>query len=369
MNEQERADLLSQEIDRLLDGTSVSGDDPLLQIASQLRQLPLQPSAKATQTFEKQIDQWFGATRTVRKDHRRKSSWPVVLFGLAAAALLLFIIGAFILSNLQQNSPPTTAIANLPTFTQPAIPANTTTPTIPPGIAPSPTYTVVVTQLAINCGNDDSAELPIYLDIVGEVRAATDSAIRVNEMTIHLPNDMSSASYSIGKSTQIRANLCNNDTLIATAPDNNNTPIPVGTPVIAPLPTLINTPTGCAATTQPLAALLSTTYDISYAELVGWHCQGVDYGVVTRAYIIAKANPATDVKTILTQRTQGKNWNSIVSTLSVTPTAGNNQSNSSPGNSGTAHACNDLRKADDPAYDANCKNGKDDKDPKPPKKK
>jgi hypothetical protein len=329
-NEQERADRLSREIDRLLDGETVSGDDPLLEVASRLSQLPLQSGSRAADAFEAQVTAWFGAPaaqpaapkpRLLRVMPRR-----LLLIGLAAALLIIPAFGLLVGGGITRR-PTATAVAIVPTQTvtpiatssliqTQATATHTSTAVITATIAttiPTITQTVTLpaTPVIIACGGaspDDSDELPIILNITGEVQAVTDTTAQINGLTVQFPGGVPAQS---GASTTIRANLCNNDLLIALAPsDAIPTSTPAGTPIprstiIAALPTLpvLNaTPAGCDAIQQPLAALLAESYQVEIADVTGWRCRGFTFGVIARAYALTESGKSVPVETVLQRR-------------------------------------------------------------------
>jgi hypothetical protein len=257
----------------------------------------------------------------------------------------------------------------------------TTIPTI------TQTVTLPATPVIIACGGaspDDSDELPIILNITGEVQAVTDTTAQINGLTVQFPGGVPAQS---GASTTIRANLCNNDLLIALAPsDAIPTSTPAGTPIprstiIAALPTLpvLNaTPAGCDAIQQPLAALLAESYQVEIADVTGWRCRGFTFGVIARAYALTESGKSVPVETVLQLRAGGNRWQAITDALRATaipptniPAAATATICVPPGNSekgrGNGPCANDDKGGNKP--DKPDKPPKPDKPDKPPKNK
>lgn len=84
MNEQQQAELFSEQIDRILGGEPINGDGdlPLLSLGQQLSQLNFQATPVAQAAFQSQLVGWFGATG---------SNLPLV--GLGLPKLWLIILG------------------------------------------------------------------------------------------------------------------------------------------------------------------------------------------------------------------------------------------------------------------------------------
>ncbi len=146
-------------------------------------------------------------------------------------------------------------------------------------------------------GSDDSDELPILLSLSGRVQEITAASIRINDMVVLIPTGTAlPVGIQVGTVITIRANLRNDDTLtIVTVTLGTPTPSPeptaeetdepteeatqAATPVAAPAATTEVTPVavvipGCDKPKQQLAVLISTGFDVPYAEVVGWRCKG-----------------------------------------------------------------------------------------------
>jgi hypothetical protein len=156
MSEQERADLLAHEIDRLLAGERVDSDDPLLGMVRKLAQLPVQPSDLATARFESQLHQWFGspAARPLRIAHPQ----PIIA-AVLVAALVAITISVLILPNHLISGPRSVPLTPTP------LPTVTPTSTITPTASPDATATAFATahstpvfSLIIISGSIDSIQ-------------------------------------------------------------------------------------------------------------------------------------------------------------------------------------------------------------------
>jgi hypothetical protein len=146
MSNQERADQLAREIDRLLAGERAAEGDPLLGVASLLAANSpnsLQPSVQAVARFEQQLDRWFGPASPPTP---RPLPIPAILITLIVIVILILIV-ALIVGNIPAPLPPTIAPTIAPTTiptTQPT-PLPTQPPTSP-GIAATIAPTIAPTQ-------------------------------------------------------------------------------------------------------------------------------------------------------------------------------------------------------------------------------
>jgi hypothetical protein len=131
MSEQERADALARDLERLLAGERLPEGDPLLEVASALSRLPLQPGEQATLRFEQRLDEWFGKPALPPRQHL---PLPVLVVGAVIAAIVVGLL-LVILSNRSVTVP-------TPTVMPTAVPPQTTIPTITltplPSLSPSP---------------------------------------------------------------------------------------------------------------------------------------------------------------------------------------------------------------------------------------
>jgi uncharacterized protein DUF5666 len=130
VSEQERADRLAQDIERLMAGEPVQGGDPLLDLAKTLGQTPLRPSAQAYAQFERQLDQWFRAPSAPAVP--RHAPAPILTVGVGVVVLAVIVAGIFVIGPLVAPTPTYT-----PTPTQTASPMPTSTPTTRPTDTPA----------------------------------------------------------------------------------------------------------------------------------------------------------------------------------------------------------------------------------------
>ncbi|MCC7448183.1 MAG: hypothetical protein IT324_12260 [Anaerolineae bacterium] len=217
----------------------------------------------------------------------------------------------------------------------------------------TPPATVQATPTATTSGNDDSEELPVYINVTGRVQAITTTTVRINDLDIVIPPGMAVPTpIKVGVVVTLRGNLRNNDTITLVviglgtptptataveAEDDDDTedatpaatvaataPTPVTTPAATVQPT--NVPpviAGCDKPNQRLATFVSTTYSVSYADVVKWRCKGYTFGVIARGYLLVVAGQeegrVVDVATIFDLRTRGSRWSVIIVTINVHP--------------------------------------------------
>ena len=221
----------------------------------------------------------------------------------------------------------------------------------------TPPATAQATPAAPIAGNDDSDELPVYVNITGRVQTITTTIVRINDLDIVIPPGMAvPATIKVGVVVTLRGNLRNNDsislvviglgtpsptpTAIETEEaDDTEDATPAATaaatltaPAATPLATAAATgqPTnvplviaGCDKPNQRLATFVSTTYSVSYADVVKWRCKGYTFGVIARGYLLVIAGQeegrVVDVATIFDLRTRGSRWSVIIVTINVHP--------------------------------------------------
>ncbi len=133
MSEQDRADQLARDIERLIAGEHVPGHDPLLEVAASLARLPMQPGPQAVARFEQRLDQWFGTPSA--PPVARHVPGPVIIGTLVTVGvvILALLVGRPILV------PPAPTPTALPTGTPTASPTLTPTATGTPTITPTDT--------------------------------------------------------------------------------------------------------------------------------------------------------------------------------------------------------------------------------------
>lgn len=64
-------------------------------------------------------------------------------------------------------------------------------------------------------------------------------------------------------------------------------------------------------TDHPVATQLATSLGISYTEIMKWHCDGIGFGEIARAYLIAK-NSKLSIDQIFALRKSHKGWGQII---------------------------------------------------------
>jgi hypothetical protein len=72
-----------------------------------------------------------------------------------------------------------------------------------------------------------------------------------------------------------------------------------------------NKATCLARTDHPVATRLADTFEVSYTEIMKWHCDGIGFGEIARAYLIAKHSKLT-VDQIFTLRKKHMGWGQII---------------------------------------------------------
>jgi hypothetical protein len=130
MSNQERADQLARELDRLLAGERAAEGDPLLEIANRLAgnapDSP-QPSAQAVARFEQQLERWFGPSSPPTP--LRRPIIPAIVIILVVAVIVILVVVS-ILGSAPVPLPLT------PTTTVTATTAPTSQPTFSPIVPP-----------------------------------------------------------------------------------------------------------------------------------------------------------------------------------------------------------------------------------------
>ncbi len=93
-------------------------------------------------------------------------------------------------------------------------------------------------------------------------------------------------------------------------------------------------------THQPVAQRLATAFNVSFNEIMTWHCKGNGFGEIARAYALAqKAN--MPVEQIFAMRDAGQGWGEILHSLGISPhdiaSLGKIMSHSHQGNKGNTN--------------------------------
>jgi len=138
--EQERADRLSEALDRLTSGQRPDSADPLLVVARNLLALPLEPPAAAIARFDQQVNSWFRPP-TPRSIPR---TGPRIPFITAGVGLAIALIAAGIVLRLTVFAPPpeTPTVTARPTLT----PTFTATGSFTPTVTSTPSGTSTATD-------------------------------------------------------------------------------------------------------------------------------------------------------------------------------------------------------------------------------
>jgi hypothetical protein len=69
---------------------------------------------------------------------------------------------------------------------------------------------------------------------------------------------------------------------------------------------------------HPIATQLAEEFDLSYDEVMAWHCQGIGFGVLTRALLLGEAADM-DFSELLEDRKGGKSWREIMEDEDIHP--------------------------------------------------
>jgi len=186
--------------------------------------------------------------------------------------------------------------------------------------------------------NGDADELPIYIEVVGNVKAFSSTVIVVDDLTFTFPANVKiPPTLIVGSIVTVRADLREDDTLIvitiiigvatptstqigtpspvvivtATPLSNPPSATPAGT---APATVVVPVIQGCGLPKAVLALYIAKAYGISLDELEYWHCKGNAYGVIARAYIIVFGTEGakTTVEKVLIEYGKGKKWVVII---------------------------------------------------------
>ncbi len=115
------------------------------------------------------------------------------------------------------------------------------------------------------------------------------------------------------------------------APTSAPTAVPTASPTAAPTaaPTAVPTaaptavPTlmaGCGSgNTHPVASRLAKAFDVSYAEIMNWHCSGFGFGEIAKAYALADESDDMTAADIFALRQAGGGWGKIIKDSGVAP--------------------------------------------------
>ncbi len=106
----------------------------------------------------------------------------------------------------------------------------------------------------------------------------------------------------------------------------------------------------CVDSEHPVAATLAEAFDVDYATIMGWHCEGIGFGNIARALLLAEQSDGMTAEEILMEAENGNGWGAIIRESGVSPSelslgriisgrygAGEESGeNNGPGNSGNA---------------------------------
>src|SRR5258708_38386056 len=107
VSEQDRADHLSGEIDRIMSGQKPEGSDPLVDLARPLASPQFKPSLSAQARFNRQGDQWFA------KKNREVAGFFRLRIARAIMAIVLLALAIRGADNLAFK-PPANQITQMP---------------------------------------------------------------------------------------------------------------------------------------------------------------------------------------------------------------------------------------------------------------
>ncbi len=136
-----------------------------------------------------------------------------------------------------------------------------------------------------------------------------------------------------GQAITVTANFDENNQLVASSlvVDTSATAQPT-----AASPAVSTTQaTSCLKSSQPVAARLAASFDVTSDEILRWFCQGFGFGEIAKAYVLAQQSGKYSVAQILAMRKSGEGWGQLVKKAGVSPSAlahALNGNGSKPGN-------------------------------------
>ncbi len=71
-------------------------------------------------------------------------------------------------------------------------------------------------------------------------------------------------------------------------------------------------------TRQPVALRLALVFNVSYTDILTWHCKGKGFGEISRAYLLAQKTKMS-VDQIFAMRDAGKSWSDILKAAGLDP--------------------------------------------------
>jgi hypothetical protein len=75
---------------------------------------------------------------------------------------------------------------------------------------------------------------------------------------------------------------------------------------------------GCGREGHPVATALAEEFELDYATVIGWHCDGFGFGEIARALLLAE-QAEVDVEEILARKAGGEGWGNILKDYDVHP--------------------------------------------------
>jgi hypothetical protein len=97
-------------------------------------------------------------------------------------------------------------------------------------------------------------------------------------------------------------------------------PTEVATEVATEVPTAVATEAATCGgnNAHPVATRLAAEFNVSYDVIMGWHCQGMGFGNIAKAYLLARKTGKTAAE-YLNDKLSGKGWGQIMKDADVKP--------------------------------------------------
>jgi len=100
------------------------------------------------------------------------------------------------------------------------------------------------------------------------------------------------------------------------------TATPEATEVATDVPTAVATEAATCGgnNAQPVATRLADAFGVSYDEIMAWHCQGMGFGNIAKAYLLAqKGKDGKTAADYLNMKLSGQGWGQIMKDAKVSP--------------------------------------------------
>ena len=184
----------------------------------------------------------------------------------------------------------------------------------------------------------DAEDFDVLLEITGVIESITPqsnsvSIVLLTDGTSLLVNPATQGAGGLepGQTITVIASLEDDDQLVAktitmgtatavpTAPATVPATPPATVPATVPATLPATVTADCGGNNQhPVATRLANAFDVSYDEIMGWHCKHFGFGEIAKAYLLKKqtGKPAGD---FLAMRTAGKGWGQIIKEEGVKP--------------------------------------------------